>query len=358
MAFDITTAQPVNSKFDISTAKPVLKAKTYARGERSLIGNIFERPGAAVRSGLISLTKGEGFIPGYVKGATIPEEVPRFADMARKLQREKVIDTASKRTGILSPTKPIGRGLVMAESVLQGIPATTAGYVADIITNPADILSLVAGKLPLGASKTLGGTLAKTAPAKALKSFMTKERSLEPVAQKIGQVVKTPITKVTKAIEYKDPLELLPAPIKKGIRKYVSKRQPYTEREIQNLALTPEERLATLTKQAKAKYEVPLKQEEESFKTSEEILSELRKSTEKSYTTLLKQEKELLKSKIDNLTSKLEKETTPLKANIETTAQKSALEGKRRFGGFAKERNIFKANLFRCVCGMCVCLFV
>lgn len=111
-------------------------------GERTLLGNIFERPGAAVRSGIQSASRGDGFIEGYIKGANQPENVPLFQDQA--IQAGIDIGGKSKSTLV---------------NFAKGLPGSVAGFVADTVTNPADVLLQVltggAGKVAESSTKTV-----------------------------------------------------------------------------------------------------------------------------------------------------------------------------------------------------------
>lgn len=106
-------------------------------GERTLLGDIFERPGAAIRSAI----RGEG----YVKGALRPEEVPTFQEEAL--------------TEYYRPTEKITRG-----KVIGGLGISTVGLLADIATNPAEMLSWLLGARGL-----------KKAPAPMKKPITTKQ---------------------------------------------------------------------------------------------------------------------------------------------------------------------------------------
>lgn len=129
------------------------KKPKYTRGERSFIGNIFERPGAAIRSALMG--------KGYVKGAIIPEEVPKFQDeILKKYYGEEAP----------SPLKVAG-----------GFPVSAVGLAADIATNPADLLTMLIGRTPIGKGKTI----AEIMPSKAVGRFLTKQRSVKPAIKAI-----------------------------------------------------------------------------------------------------------------------------------------------------------------------------
>jgi len=161
-------------------------------GERTFLGDVFERPGAAIRSGLLGR--------GYQKGAITPEKVPTFQEMLLE-----------KRA-----SRPYGNKPASTMQELPGmIAASGLGMAGDIATNPANLLMMLAGKTPVGGGRTLGGVTMQQKPVQALSRFMTKERQspaqlgkvfksdyikteLLPKAQ---QAVKTNIDKFTPGIE-------------------------------------------------------------------------------------------------------------------------------------------------------------
>jgi hypothetical protein len=128
----------------------------FPRGERTVLGNIFERPGAAIRSTLLG--------NGYAQGASVPEEVPRFQDVAL----DKYYGAVGKGTENLPP---ILRNLIIAGSVPGGMGVSAGGMAADVATNPADIFAMLVGKAPMGGGKTLGGVLGATKPVQAVSRF-------------------------------------------------------------------------------------------------------------------------------------------------------------------------------------------
>ena len=127
-------------------------------GERTLTGDIFERPGAAVRSALMG--------KGYSAGAITPEKVPSFQETALKKYYE--------RPGVV-PTK--------ATTQLGGLGVSAAGLAADIATNPADMLTMLAPKAPGAGAVTK--VIAETKPARAIGRFMEKERHMLKTAPEI-----------------------------------------------------------------------------------------------------------------------------------------------------------------------------
>jgi hypothetical protein len=117
-------------------------------GERTLTGDIFERPGAAVRSTILG--------KGYKAGALNPEKTPYLQDEMLK----KYYDVAGT-----SKMAQVG-----------GLAVSAAGLAADIVTNPADILTMIIPKAP--GARVVGKAIAETKPAQAVARFATKERNV------------------------------------------------------------------------------------------------------------------------------------------------------------------------------------
>lgn len=122
--------------------------------KQNILGSVFNVPSAAIRS------KIQG--KGYVSGALQPDQVPRFQDLA--------IGAVQKSTN------PVVNAVV-------GHPASMAGFTADFVTNPAEVLAMTAGKLPLGRGRTLGSTVSGTEPAQAFQRFMNKPRGLSNISK-------------------------------------------------------------------------------------------------------------------------------------------------------------------------------
>lgn len=112
----------------------------YQTGQRNIMGNVMERPAAALRS----LIQGKG----YWAGAENPTNVPTFQELALEKFAPKTKSTALNFLGGLIPSG--------------------AGLAADIATNPANLLMAILPKLPLGAGKTLGGVVAGSKPGQAI----------------------------------------------------------------------------------------------------------------------------------------------------------------------------------------------
>jgi rare lipoprotein A len=132
----------------------------YNQGERNILGNIFERPGAAIRSAL----QGKG----YVEGAVNPTNVPTFQELAIQ---------ASQQT-----TSPI------ANAALGMIPSTL-GLAADMVTSPTDVLtSVIPGLKPV---QMAGKVIASTKPAQAITKIATTpiEQLMRPTSEQLSQRV-------------------------------------------------------------------------------------------------------------------------------------------------------------------------
>lgn len=130
---DIATNEPQSEGLKTTAEKilpTLLTGATPARGERTLMGNIFERPAAAIRATIGALGPGgETPLEAYKRGSLYPEEVPTF--------QEQALDKFSPNTSS-----------VLA-NFIGGLPASTIGLAADIATNPADIMLMLLGRAPI-----------------------------------------------------------------------------------------------------------------------------------------------------------------------------------------------------------------
>ena len=180
--------QPIEEKvFGVAGSIP---KEEFEAGRRNIFGNIFERPGAAVRAA-IQAEPGKR-LEAYQRGSILPHKVPTFRELGGERLTERTIEQASRRKGLLSPTRLPGRLLTEAESATTGIIGEISGTALDIITNPADLLAMLIGKTPIGEDKTLGGVLSQTRPVEAVGRFLTKERGIpgRGVLQRINQSFK------------------------------------------------------------------------------------------------------------------------------------------------------------------------
>lgn len=141
------------SKWDKYKVSPAVSEERVAEKspemeKQNLMGQIFNVPGAAIRSAI----QGKGF----VQGAVNPSSVPTFQDTALNSYYGKL------------PIFPGKTALGMGVSAL--------GMAGDVLTNPADMALALAGKAP-GVNKAVGA-VRKLAPAQAFEQWLTKERSV------------------------------------------------------------------------------------------------------------------------------------------------------------------------------------
>ena len=183
----------------------------YQQGERNILGNIFERPAAAIRSGLMGT--------GYEAGAINPTNVPTFQDVALQKYYDRV------GTGI---PQQIG-----------GLGVSTLGYAADIAINPAEMLSMYFGGKAIKA-------IAQTPVGATVGRFLTKPRKFF----KFGRdAVLDTATKGVAGIDKLDDIagkkyekELM------EIKGETSNLQPITDAIIETKATFPDEKFPMLTK--------------------------------------------------------------------------------------------------------------
>lgn len=178
---------------------------TPERGERTLLGNVFERPGAAVRSGIRALPQGfSAAKQAYTKGANVPEEVPTFLQQSQEAPVKTTIPTTgNKFIDALSNTERFSRGLG------RDILATGA----DVATNPADLLGFFGGKTPTGGGGNLADMAAKTQTAQKLGKFLNQERQ-------VPQLIKTTEQRAN---------QLIDKSIEKAIRPSVSGKSTFAQ---------------------------------------------------------------------------------------------------------------------------------
>jgi len=153
-------------------------------GERTFLGDVFEKPGSAARAVLLGKKEREQWLPEdiaqanalqrYIKGSMRPELIPTF----QQTQLEK---RASRPYTSDKPT-------TMWQELPGMIGASAKGMAMDMATNPGMLLSMLVGKAPLGQGRTLGGVTMQQKPVQALSRFMTKERQ-SPV--QLGKVLKS-----------------------------------------------------------------------------------------------------------------------------------------------------------------------
>lgn len=139
----------------------------YQAGERNILGNVFERPAAAVRSAI----QGKG----YAQGAINPTNVPTFQDLALdKYYKSKTGDILGQATA--KGTKILSRQLtgqkIPISKEMGKIPAgmlvSGAGAAADTLTDPTAWLATLAGYMPMGSGRILGTVIKNSKVGQAL----------------------------------------------------------------------------------------------------------------------------------------------------------------------------------------------
>jgi len=153
--------QPQAQRFGVFGSVP---EQAYQQGERNIMGNVFERPAAAIRSAL--LTSGDP-AKAFQQGAINPGQVP-------SIQKSMLDDYYQK-----IPNFP---GKTALGNVVSG-----AGMVGDTLTNPADMALMLAGKLP-GIQK-VGNFIGNTEPAKAFSQWLNKERQIVDVTKRMPKIM-------------------------------------------------------------------------------------------------------------------------------------------------------------------------
>ena len=299
-------------------------------------------------------------IDGYIasEGTTV-DEIRNFKVQEEPSFLNKLAGITSKGVSEVSKFNPIQTFLRQNEeqraTIRGGLESrpnrpygvNVAGELgADVVDLFGDPKNIIAGEL---GGAALGGVAGRVATTPMGRKLITEQL---PTLGKnlLKETANLPVTSIQPKEVIKKATDFLPKPsevienitpsgIKKGVRKYLTKRKPYTERTTTNLALTAEKRLSNLKSQAKTKYGEPIDLEKEILKQNLEKISTKEQTAIEGTENILKQRKLQLKEDIKNLSSKMEKETTPLKENINIQAQKSAIEGKRRLPQFITENS-------------------
>jgi hypothetical protein len=125
----------------------------YQAGRRNIMGNIMERPAAAIRETIRALPKG-GETPkqAFIKGSLNPTTSETFQD--EWLRRYY----GDKNPSLLK--------------IAGGFGISAAGLTADILTNPAQVLMGLTPKIPIGAGRNIGQAVMATRPAQAISRFI------------------------------------------------------------------------------------------------------------------------------------------------------------------------------------------
>lgn len=170
---ELTTRQRVTRQL------PFMGTETFEPGERSVIGNIFERPGAAMRAGIRGgVAPDKTFIGEYQKAAVAPEGVPRFAEEFKTKSEEYL----AKRPYLdLISRAPLGVPLMTGRKIPEFI-----GNLADVATNPAELLAILASgdiKVTKTPPKITERTLAKAVQEPFMKIVKPSTRGVKNIKQ-------------------------------------------------------------------------------------------------------------------------------------------------------------------------------
>jgi hypothetical protein len=126
----------------------------FQGGQQNIYGDIFNRSGTAIRAA-IQAPAGQRW-QAYQKGANVPEQVPSFTESMY----------------LKSNIQPTGNKLL---DFARAYPSALAGTVADIATNPADLLTFMSGK-------KIGQTISQEAQ-KAQPLLKGALQKISPIAQ-------------------------------------------------------------------------------------------------------------------------------------------------------------------------------
>lgn len=154
-----------------------IKQKTLAE---KAFKALFETPGAAHREAIRSAGRGEGARKGYEAGAANPEASETFQDEALRKTNDFITNLKDKHGVSLGneDTETVAR-------FIAGLPASTAGLMADTVTNPADLLLTILGERALkyvGKIGVGGKTLAERASGDIKDLFTRAPKAKAPAA--------------------------------------------------------------------------------------------------------------------------------------------------------------------------------
>lgn len=139
------------------------------RDEPGIIDKMFSIPSAAVRSAI----QGKG----YAKGALDYKDVPKFQDI--------ILDKYYDAVGSTSGEKP-ELGPLAAPKTYAGMIPSAVGLAGDVITNPADLLSMLTPLTPVRQGKNLSQAIASTKYGQAIGRVMNAD---------IGEAIKGTLSK-------------------------------------------------------------------------------------------------------------------------------------------------------------------
>lgn len=148
--------EPVNKK---SENPQSLESNSSGVQDQNILGQVFNVPGAAIRS-MIQGT-------GYTKGATNPDSIPTF-------QQQSLNYPISNR-----PDQPV-------QNFTKGLIRDTAGYIADTVTNPANILAQIVG---VGSANTVSKLLTKSPKQLISKAEKLTTEILQPTKGELANAI-------------------------------------------------------------------------------------------------------------------------------------------------------------------------
>jgi len=125
----------------------------YQTGKRNIMGNIVERPAAAIRETIRAFpfskeTPGQAFRRGSIN----PTTSETFQD-----------EWLRRYYGSSNPN---------LLKIVGGFGVSAGGLVADIVSNPAQVLASLSPKIPIGGGRNVGQAIMVTRPAQAISKFI------------------------------------------------------------------------------------------------------------------------------------------------------------------------------------------
>jgi len=195
-AFDVASASDLPPEFDVSSARGLdpeseqfgffgsVPESAFQRGERNVAGNLFERPGAAMRAGIQAMAPG-GTTPqqAFRQASINPAGVPNFQDLAlNAFHGNPMVQRASQTPGLGIPTQALGN------------VASAAGLAADVVTNP---LEMAASLAPFtGPGRMIGQAISRSGLGQRASRPLSQFFQRRPLT--VSEVMQTPTAKLPK----------------------------------------------------------------------------------------------------------------------------------------------------------------
>jgi len=154
----ITTEEPQEPTVGTFGKVPVSE---FEKGERNIVGDIIERPGAAIRAGVRAITPGgETPVEAFRRASIDPGTEETFLEQ-------------SQRSSVGQPPRNIQE---FSRTFQSGLARDVGAAALDIATNPADLLLILSGQAP-GIKQAIS-SIGKTKPAQAVGRFLTRPRNI------------------------------------------------------------------------------------------------------------------------------------------------------------------------------------